>query len=219
MLSKLFDKYTDFVDSSSVSYKMRSKRFAKFLDVLNVSGEDQILDIGGMRDIWVGSGLEKNVTILNISVKENYIDKHGITYRKGDGCNMDMYDDNSFDIAFSNSVIEHVGDFNKQKEFAGEVTRVADKYWVQTPNKHFPVEPHFLFPFFQYFSADVKEFIALRWKYSHYNMLNLSDEHLLEELANIRLLTKTEMRKLFRDSTIFMEKFFGFSKSIIAWKK
>ena len=71
-------------------------------------------------------------------------------YVIGDACNLDMLSSKSFDIIYSNSVIEHVGR-ERQKEFANEIMRVGKKYWVQTPYKHFPVEPHFVFPFFQYY--------------------------------------------------------------------
>jgi 2-polyprenyl-3-methyl-5-hydroxy-6-metoxy-1,4-benzoquinol methylase len=61
----------------------------------------------------------------------------------------------SFDIVFSNSVIEHVGDAESQQQFAHEIARVGRAYWVQTPNRRFPVEPHLLTPFLH--------FLPTRW--------------------------------------------------------
>src|SRR5436305_9486326 len=54
--------------------------------------------------------------------------------------------DGAFDVVFSNSVIEHVGDAASQRRFAREVARVGRAYWVQTPNRWFPVEQHLLTP-------------------------------------------------------------------------
>src|ERR1017187_2845994 len=54
--------------------------------------------------------------------------------------------DAAFDVVFSNSVIEHVGDAQSQRAFAREVARVGRAYWVQTPNRWFPVEQHLLTP-------------------------------------------------------------------------
>ena len=65
---------------------------------------------------------------------------------------MDFFKDKSFDAVFSNSVIEHVGTFEDQKMMANEVIRVTNFYFIQTPNLYFPIEPHFLVPFFQFSS-------------------------------------------------------------------
>lgn len=71
------------------------------------------------------------------------------SYVQGDGRNL-PYTNNEFDIVFSNSVIEHVGTFEDQKRFAEEIRRVAKSYWVQTPNRHFPVETHLIAPFIHF---------------------------------------------------------------------
>lgn len=55
-----------------------------------------------------------------------------------------------FDVAYSNSVIEHLGDRTSQERFAREKMRVAKRYYVQTPNRRFPMEPHLLTPGFQF---------------------------------------------------------------------
>ena len=59
-------------------------------------------------------------------------------YVVADGCHLPFADD-AFDMAFSNSVIEHVPD---HEAFSRELARVGRSYYVQTPNKWFPIEPH-----------------------------------------------------------------------------
>ena len=52
------------------------------------------------------------------------------------------FPDQSFDIVWSNAVIEHVGNRNKQLLFLKEIKRVGKKAFITTPNKYFPVEIH-----------------------------------------------------------------------------
>ena len=52
------------------------------------------------------------------------------------------FETNSFDIAASNAVLEHVGSFEKQVLFVGELCRVARRVFITVPNKFFPVEHH-----------------------------------------------------------------------------
>ena len=70
----------------------------------------------------------------------------------GDGRSL-PFRDGSFDVVFSNSVIEHVGDAASQRRFAREVARVGRAYWVETPNRWFPVEQHLLTPLVHWLPA------------------------------------------------------------------
>ncbi len=129
---------------------------------------------------------------------------------------MNMFSDKSVDIVFSNSVIEHVGGFEKQKKMAEEIRRIGKKYWVQTPYKHFPIEMHFLFPLFQYFPRKFQEFIVQHWPLSFAKMYGLDP---IYELDHLRLVSISEMKEMFPDSIILKERFLGLTKSLIAYKK
>ena len=56
------------------------------------------------------------------------------------------FEDDAFDVAFSNAVVEHVGSDEKQRRFVAELCRVAPCVFVSTPNRWFPVETHTLVP-------------------------------------------------------------------------
>jgi methyltransferase family protein len=79
------------------------------------------------------------------------------------------FEDDSFDVAFSNAVVEHVGSREEQRRFVAELCRVAPVVFISTPNRRFPLETHTLVPFAHWLprrAAD-RVFAALRrdnWK-------------------------------------------------------
>jgi 2-polyprenyl-3-methyl-5-hydroxy-6-metoxy-1,4-benzoquinol methylase len=74
------------------------------------------------------------------------------------------FEDDSFDIAFSNAVVEHVGGRDEQRRFVHELCRVAPRVFVSTPNRRFPVEVHTLVPFLHWLPQPARDraFAALR---------------------------------------------------------
>jgi len=56
------------------------------------------------------------------------------------------FEDDEFDVAFSNAVIEHVGGREEQRRFVAELCRVAPRVFLSTPNRWFPIETHTLVP-------------------------------------------------------------------------
>jgi hypothetical protein len=74
------------------------------------------------------------------------------------------FDDGAFDVAFSNAVVEHVGDRDDQRRFVGELCRVARRVFVTTPNRLFPLEVHTLMPFAHWLPRPAADrvFAALR---------------------------------------------------------
>ena len=116
---------------------------------------------------------------------------------------------------FSNSVIEHVGTWQRQQAFAAEVRRVGRGLWIQTPARGFFIEPHLLTPFIHW--------LPRRWQrrlLRNFTLRGWIDRPGPAEvdafLDEVRLLTLAEMRTLFPDCTILREQFCGMTKSYVA---
>ncbi len=134
----------------------------------------------------------------------------------GDARDLKEFKENQFDVVFSNSVIEHVGDYNDQLQMANEIRRVGKRYFVQTPNLYFPIEPHFVFPFFQFLPVEVKLWLITHFDLGFYQKIT-NKQTALDAVTSIKLLNKKEFISLFPNAKIFEEKFFGLTKSFIVY--
>jgi len=142
---------------------------------------------------------------LNVHpVEWNGLPGYNIRTLVGDGCSLD-FPDRSYDIVFSNSVIEHVGTWENQKRFAREIRRVAKALWVQTPAWECPIEPHYMTPFVHYLPQSFQKKI-LRW-FTLWGWIERPDRALIETaVETTRLLKKSEMRQLFPDCDLVTER-------------
>jgi hypothetical protein len=133
---------------------------------------------------------------------------------QGSGAKLD-FADHSFDIAFSNSVIEHVGTLDAQRAFAEELRWVGRQVWVQTPARSFFFEPHLLALFIH--------FLPLSWQrrlvrnFSLWGWLTRPSQASVDRvLRELRLLDYATFRALFPDCEIRRERFLGFTKAFVA---
>jgi ubiquinone/menaquinone biosynthesis C-methylase UbiE len=215
----MFDKVANNQNPKSLATQLRQKRLDLFYSLLSrLDNPVHILDVGGTEKFWqmaqLPDGREIKITLLNLGKLAS--STPNITCVEGDARDM-RFPDSQFDVVFSNSVIEHVGSFTDQQKMAKEVKRVGKRYFIQTPNKYFPIEPHFVFPLYQFLPS----FIQI-WLLQHFNLgwikktPNRSEAEKL--IKSIRLLSKAEFRMLFPNSNIFEEKFLGLTKSFIAYE-
>ncbi len=217
--NSLIKSLADNSAGNSLATKMRRARFDLFLSLLkSLEGPVEILDIGGTQDFWnlmAGEGLgDARVTLLNVAHQPVTSEK--FVSAVGDARTMPEFANRSFDVVFSNSVIEHVGSYENQRRMAAEVMRIGRQYWVQTPNKRFPLEPHFLFPYFQYLPSFVRAQMVHRFDVGWYKrMPDLAAAR--AEVDSIQLLTKKRFAALFPGSRLFVERFTGLAKSFVAY--
>ncbi|MGB3300805.1 MAG: methyltransferase domain-containing protein, partial [Phormidesmis sp.] len=134
----------------------------------------------------------------------------------GNGCNIPFCDD-SFDLAFSNSVIEHVGDEASTLKFAQECERVGRHVYIQTPNHWFPMEPHFVALFIHWLPRSLYRKVAfLSLNYALFSWRSASLKAIFyEEFDSIRLLRRSQLKRLFPSKQIGREQVLGLTKSFI----
>ena len=195
--------------------KLRERRQRFFLDRFKPDAATQILDVGGYAYDWERLPITSPVTLVNISYPPGAQTSSGrFTSELGDGRQL-RFGDRSFDIAYSNSMIEHLGTFADQQRMAAEIRRVGKQIYVQTPNRWFFVEPHFLAVFVHYLPWSIARHI-LRF-FSLRAFLRKGDNVDLKELAlELRYISFKEMKALFPDCEIHREKLLGMTKSFIA---
>jgi SAM-dependent methyltransferase len=207
----------------------RNRRARLFLDRLQPTATDEIIDLGGGKGGYLAGILpyRGNVTIADIdpAVLKIATDAYGFNTVCLDGSAIFPIANQEYDVVFCSSVIEHITGPREeifdmldsrqfaasaraaQANFAAEIRRIGRRYFVQTPYKYFPVEPHSFLPFFIVW-------LPRRWQIK---LLGFFGRHWIKSVqADFRLLTVKDMRELFPDAEIVLERYCGLVKSIVA---
>lgn len=194
----------------------RRFRMRRFEQLLNPSSTMRIIDVGGTEYNWKFVAAQPRIVLFNVAYSQP---ESSDQFERviGDGRNM-PYEDGSFDIAFSNSVIEHVGDFDDQRRFANELRRVSKQLFVQTPAQESPLEPHYLTLFVHW--------LPVKWRrrlvrhFSLWGWFQRPTPAEVDEMVHeIRLLNRAEMEQLFPDCEIRTERFLFIPRSHIAIRR
>lgn len=132
----------------------------------------------------------------------------------GDARDMRIFHDNEFDVVLSNSVIEHVGSLEDQQKMAREIMRVGKAFFIQSPNRFFWLEPHFLVLFFQFMPLALKTFLLRSFNLGW--IKRVRDTKQAKKIVNsIRLMTRKELESIFSGAVIHKKKVLGLIKSFI----
>ena len=177
----------------------RRRRLAFFCKDFKITPSTTVLDVGGVRSHWDLAPVRPRVIVINLNPEAADV--------VGNACQL-PFADNSFDVVYSNSVIEHVGD---QQAFASEVRRVARRYWVQAPDWYSPIEPHYIGPPIHRLPKRWQRFAACWLTARGY----IDRAGVLEALAEVRLPTERRMRELFPDVGLQLERVGILRKSLI----
>lgn len=182
----------------------------------------RILDVGaeinpnGDRDLQlIDSYPWKNkISVVNLSpehisfIKQYYPEIEAVV---GDACKI-PWPDKYFDIVYSNAVIEHVGDFEKQKQMAAEIMRVGKCWFVTTPNRWYPFEFHMRLPFVTWLPGNSYLWAGRLVSYNHIRKKYMFGV----KQSGIRLLTIRELKKCFPTSKIIKQRITFMPETLIA---
>lgn len=214
------------------SSRARSWRAHLFLKELKPKFIDRVLDLGSGNGSYFYQIIKPRKNVFISDINRNLL----LQGKKLFGYNTIVlnvektlpFQDNYVDVLFCSSLIEHVtGDKSKvitfesnhsfstyaykhQKKLAKEIRRISKSYFVQTPHKYFPIESHTWMPCILIFlprkiQIQIIIFLNKYWPKKTYPDWNL--------------LTVSQMKDLFPDAEIHLERSFGFVKSIMAIKK
>jgi len=196
----------------------RRRRMKTFYRTFAPSAETRVVDLGGSANTWTSeSRYEARFPVTLVNMRFDDPPDERFTPVAGDAVRL-PFADASFDVAFSNSVIEHMTTWERQQAFANEARRVARGLWIQTPARSFPIEPHLLAPWFQYLPRRAQTRLA-----RHFTLWGLMTRpnaaEVDEMIGDIRLLSYREVRQLFPDCFILRERVLGLTKSYVAVRR
>lgn len=175
----------------------------------------RVLDLGGTAVSWSVLGLRPaSVTVVNLDHDGKSPPEPWMEIVHGDACAGGF---GEYDLVFSNSLMEHLGGHARRQQFANVVRESAPAWWVQTPYRYFPIEPHWVFPGFQFLPFRMRVLICQHW-----SMLNVpackDPAEAADLVASTELISGTEMRTYFPNSEIWYERIAGIPKSLVAIK-
>lgn len=215
---RLHSRLSDPDRQGSLSSRCRTVRFRELLRSFPALDTMRVLDLGGTPDFWRSAPVRPaHVTTVNLTAY--VVDEPWLRHVVGDACVPSTVDVRSarYDLVVSNSLIEHVGGYRRRRELAAVVRSAAPAHWVQTPNRYFPVEPHYVAPGFQFLPVRTRARLVSRWPLAHERVY--TEAEALAQVLTIDLVSATEMRHLFPESTIWHERILGLSKSLVAVRR
>lgn len=220
---------------TQVRTRARQKRAAIFRRCFPLDPKTKILDVGSedgsniamlLRATPVKPGNVYIAYISEAAVKRGH-DRYGFVPVPIPETGRLPFEDSYFDIVYCSSVIEHVTlpkadiwamrsgrDFReraweRQREFAREIARLGKAYFVQTPNKWFPIESHTWLPFVGYLPRNLLV-----------PLIGVTNRVWIKRTSpDWSLLSVADMQRLFPEAEIIREEFLGLTKSLMAIKR
>ena len=207
---------TEAGSTDSFSGPARARRWARLVTEFPDIDQMRVLDLGGTPASWKMAPVKPAaVTTVNMSALTS--DDFDVRSIQGDACHLpSSLRSERFDLVYSNSLIEHVGGHAPRQQLADTIHAMADRHWIQTPYRYFPIEPHWLFPGIQWLPYKARIAVSLRWNRGPVQTHTRAQAE--QQVNEIDLIGIEQMRMYFFESEIWYERFAGLVKSLVAIK-
>lgn len=223
-MQRLARRLTDYDNPRALGTRLRARRIGPLRTMIEHAyarhGHVKLLDVGGTQRYWkilpaaYLASHRVSITLLN-TTPATHQPLPPFSSVCADGCDLSQFENGAFHIVHSNSVIEHVGNPARVERFARELVRVAERYFIQTPDFWCPLEPHCMTPFFHWLPRRLKVWLVRHATLGHWpRATDLEQAEALVDSA--RLLTHRQMQALFPAARIVHERVLGLPKSLIA---
>ena len=205
--------------ASRVALRVRRQMFADFMAVMQPGLADRILDVGVTpdRSLPDSNFFEKwypypqRVVATSIEDAAFLQQEHpGLKFVQTGKAGL-PFRDRAFDIVFCSAVIEHVGDRRHQRRFLGELLRIAQRFFILTPNRLYPIEFHTFLPLLHWLPTA-----------QYQSVLRLLGMGFWSQTENLNLLTPYTLQTLFPTGSrvaIRRQTLLGLPSNIIAYGK
>jgi hypothetical protein len=201
--------------TAGLTHRSRTSRFRLFMSEMRPTPESNLMDVGVIDTAWRSSNFfEANypwpsqITAVSIDPVPTFQRHHPeVKVVIADGKNL-PFPDQSFEIGFSNAVIEHVGSRDAQRRFVAEMLRTCRRVFIATPNARFPIDPHTLLPFLHWLPTGL-------W----HRLLRAVGHESWADLNRLNPLDARALRSLFPSTTpvrIVRQRLLGLTSVIIA---
>jgi len=199
----------------SYGAKRRARRAAWLSQTFPDLARMTVLDLGGRVESWTKVPVRPaRVHVVNLEPLPSELPEWAEADH-ADACELPKEIlSRRYDLVFSNSVLEHVGGHERRRRMAEAVRSLAPRYWVQTPYRYFPIEPHWVAPGMQFLPVAARVAVARKWPLAY--TPGKSWELAMKQVLTTELVGRAEMRYLFPDATIRAERLLGLAKSLIA---
>lgn len=180
--------------AQKISAYNRKRKWRLFCAEFAFGPDTTVLDVGfsEMEYSAVDNYLEKhypypeNITALGIDEPVGFSRRYprvkAVKY-SGSGF---PFPDKSFDVCWSNAVLEHAGSRESQLELLREICRTAKHGFLSTPNRYFPIEVHTRIPFLHWLPKGlfdrILRLVGRGWASGDY--MNLLSQRELESLLS-----------------------------------
>lgn len=168
--------------ANRVSFLARKRVISLFFEVVKPDQNIKVLDIGTSEEISVEANMleqlfpfRENLVCASITPGKNIVKAYpGVKHVQIEPNTPLPFSNNAFDIGYSNAVLEHVGNRDKQRFFVEEICRVSKFVFLVVPNRSFPVEHHTGIPLLHWLPSKLFRRILRQTPWSYW----AEEEHL-----------------------------------------